>query len=167
MDSRRLFGAACVDRSAFRLELTDVAGVEPLSHDLADSPGECRRLVSHANAGLSGREICVSKPCVGDERDPASDQTFSDCVRAGAGGRQAPGPLPDGIDRPSDRRFELFRTPRQEQRQHRIAEQSSLRNIGACDPEIRQGHLKSGTVPERDRHRFVLCEAVVCGHSGG
>jgi hypothetical protein len=65
----------------------------------------------------------------------------------------------------SDRRFELFRTPWQEQRQDRVAEQSSLRNIGACDPEIGQRHLKSGTVPQRDRHRFVLRQAVVCGHA--
>ena len=62
------------------------------------------------------------------------------------------------------REFQLLGTPREEQREDRIAQQSGLDEIGAGDAEIGQGRLKGGAVPQRDRDRLVLRQAIAEVH---
>ena len=51
--------------------------------------------------------------------------------------------LPEHFDRELQRRFELLRPDRKEQRQHRVAQQAGFHQIGARKSE--RGHLRSRT----------------------
>jgi len=112
-------------------------------------------------------EIHEREPCVRDERQRAGDKALGNSGGRRARGCEPSGTLPNGVDRQLRRRLELFRAPRQQQREDWISQQSCGRDVGARDPEVGERALKRGVVPQRDGDRFILREAVVQEMFGG
>ena len=69
--------------------------------------------------------------------------------------------LPQRVDRPSRRRFELLRAPGKQQRQNGITQQAGLDEICARNAQVGEAFLKAGVVPQGDCDRLAFSQSVV------
>ena len=104
--------------------------------------------------------VGVRRPDLRHQRQRVPDEALSDGARVQARRIDARRALDEQVEGILQREFQLLGTPREEQGEDRIAQQPGLDEIGAGDAEIGERRLKGGAVPQRDRDRFVLRQAV-------
>jgi hypothetical protein len=154
-------GACRVNRGGPRLELADVARGQARLRKPVDLIELRGSLLRERGACLRERQIGKRGLDVGDQIEPGLFEPGGNAVDRDLGDRHTPRSLPENLDRPFQRGLELLRADREQQRQHRIAKQPGLDEIGTCKSQIGQLDLKLRVVPERDRHRFFLAQPVV------
>ena len=164
-----------LDGPARDLDASRVAARRP-GFQLADVPSPQARLgnacqplheVGNFNrelqAPISNQRLGVRRPRLCHERQRVPDQPLADRLRVELCRGNASGSLPQGVKGKLQSPFELLGTPGEQEREDRIAQQAGLDKVRAGDPEIGEGRLKRGTVPQRDRDGFLRRQPIVEG----
>ena len=147
-----------------RLEVADIARAQARVGDLGEPPGQRGVLLGEREAAVGGDGVGVRRPDLRHQRQGVPDEALPDGARVQARRIDARRALDEQVEGVLQREFQLLGTPREEQREDGIAQQSRLDEIGAGDAEIGQRRLKGRAVPQRDRDRFVLRQAVAEVH---
>ena len=162
-----------LDGPSHDLDASRVAARRP-GFQLADVPSPQARLgnacqplheVGHFDrelqAPIGNQRLGMRRPRLCHERQRVPDQPLADRLRVELCRGDASGPLPQGLKGKLQRPFELLGTPREQEREDRIAQQPGLDEVRAGDPEIGERRLKRGAVPQRDRDRFLRRQPIV------
>ena len=128
---------------------------QPL-HEVGDFDRELQAPIGNQRLGMRRPRLC-------HERQRVPDQPLADRLRVELCRGDASGSLPQGLKGKLQRPFELLGTPGEQEREDRIAQQAGLDEVRAGDPEIGEGRLKRGTVPQGDRDGFLRRQPIVDG----
>ena len=161
-----LSAAHGVDAGRSRIQLRDVAGRQARLRQRVDTLEDGRRFVRERLAIDRQRKVGVRDAHRERQIEPRLHEALGRRVQGQLRGRHPSRTLPQDLDGPSQRGFQLLRAHRKQQRQHRIRHHPGIDQIGAREAQLADADLKGGVVPQRDRDRFFTRQAIVDPYPG-
>ena len=156
-----------IDGRGAALELTDVARRQARLRELGDPRQERGRVVGDARPLAGEREVGVGQLHCQDQIQSGLHEPLGSSLLGELRRGDSTWALPQDLDGPSERGFELLGTDGEEERQYRIGQKARFDEIGACEPELAQADLKVRAVPQGQRHSLLLRHPIVEDDAGG
>jgi hypothetical protein len=154
-----------VDAGGGRIEFAHVPRAEARLHQLRDLDPDRQMIPGEDHARLRQPQVGEGDSDVADQVEPALDEQRREALAVELRRGQAARTEPERLEGHLQRHLELLGPEREKDRERRVGQHARLDQVGPFESELLERLLEGAVVPQRERDRLVLGDAVLERHS--